>query len=149
MNVGVVGPSLDNIPNNLALIEALKNELWSIAHDYSTEVKFVSGGATGIDEWAMQYADDEGHETHNFIPAHKHWDCGLNCYGFKARNQALAAFIDKLYCVTFFDVVRPCYHCMKRLDSKLVTHRVSGGCWTLNYSEDLGKDIELREVTEW
>jgi len=172
--IGIVGPSLDNIPNDSKLIEKLKGEVWSICHDWAPEAQFASGGATGIDEWTKQYAVDEGHSFKEFKPSHEHWDATRKdrsgnlicptpdfCYGFKARNMALAGYVGKLYCITFniedLEWTRAfhpvvCYHCLRRTPKEMaahITHQASGGCWTLHYAEDLDKQVELIEVTDW
>jgi hypothetical protein len=157
--LGIVGPSMSKIPNDENLILALKNEVRrAMVGDWD---EIASGGATGIDEFAKQIAAEQRLMFRAIIPRHNHWDGSYkscptpnDCFGFKARNMALANWVTKLVCIVFNIESWPkwgplCYHCLSRLDSKLVTHRANGGCWTLNYAQDIGKDVELREVIEW
>jgi hypothetical protein len=160
--IGVVGPSLDNMPNDIKLKAKLREAIIFAISDFNS---IASGEATGIDTFTKEITIAEGKEYQGFKPKHNHWDgkskyCPTPdfCYGFKARNMALATYVDKLVCVTFnIEDLEPegkfipkiCHHCLRRMDSKLVTHQSNGGCWTLNYAQDLNKETELIEVVDW
>lgn len=169
MNIlGVVGPSLDNMPPySYKLQEKFKETIIKTFAD-GTWDEIASGGATGIDTYTKERALDENRIFREFKPNHQHWDgkskvCPTPefCYGFKARNMALAAYVTKLVCVTFnIEDLEPagkfkpeqCYHCLRRTPKEManhITHQASGGCWTMHYADDLNKQIELIEVSDW
>lgn len=105
-------------------------------------IKVVSGGCHlgGIDKWAIQVASEMGKEIEEYLPKKLEWEGG-----YKQRNQEIAMASDKIYCLTVDKLPEEytgmrfeyCYHC--HTDS----HIKSGGCWTMKFGHNIGKDGEL------
>jgi hypothetical protein len=104
--------------------------------------KVISGACHlgGIDTWAIQVAREYGLDTQEYPPEIKKWEGG-----YKQRNIAIAENCDRLICITLkelppeytgmrFDL---CYHC------GTADHVKSGGCWTMKYARNLGKQTQL------
>lgn len=102
-------------------------------------VGFTSGACHlgGIDIWAEEIADELKLFKRIFPPRVYNWSGG-----YKPRNIQIAQACTELHNITVdrlpvdFIGMRfsHCYHC-----NGSVNHIKSGGCWTKNYTESLGK----------
>lgn len=102
----------------------------------------VSGGCHlgGIDIWAEEEADRLGIEKIIHLPVHRRWEGG-----YKQRNIKIAQDSDQLLVIVVTDYppgyrgmrFTGCYHCKERRSA----HVKSGGCWTGNVAEQLGKAV--------
>lgn len=81
--------------------------------------KVISGGAAGVDTWAIQVAKELGIDYEEFRPKNRRWAPD----GFKARNIVIARTCTRLLAVR----------------SRLSTRYGSG--WTADYAERLGKPV--------
>lgn len=107
----------------------------------------VSGACPlgGIDIWAIEEADACRVATQDFQPRSNDWSTG-----FKPRNIQIAEASDVVICFVVdrlpatytgrrFDL---CYHCVRRKGGG-TDHIKSGGCWTVNHAESIGKMGEI------
>jgi hypothetical protein len=84
----------------------------------------ISGGASGIDSWAVTVAKALGIETQEFLPKKPQWEPD----GFKDRNERIAQACDAL--------VR-----IRHVDSTTF-----GSGWTFERAEALGKPVAHYQV---
>lgn len=133
--------------------QAIDDAILKILTEYSPEQDNIgSGEATGVDSAVRRLALGAGWElgkNYNPFPPndlHKHWDCALNCHGFKWRNLAMAVWANVTYAVTFKTGVQSCYHCFKSIGAEQ-PHKVNGGCWTMRRAIQYGKRGVLVVVT--
>jgi hypothetical protein len=113
----------------------------------------VSGGCHlgGIDIWAEEQADHMSTEKIIHLPKVQAWAAG-----YKPRNLAIARDADELHNIvvdrypTEFKGIRfsYCYHCRKA-GRDAFTHVKSGGCWTMNEAEKLGKKVHLHVIENY
>ena len=128
--IAIVGASKRSFINN-----RFDDVLNRIANIIKEEVPFevISGGADGVDTIVKRAHP----KTREIKPAVFQWlDMG-NAYGYRSRNMMIAEQCDKLYNVVMKDEMSSCYHCDK------MGHKVSGGCWTMNYAKSIGKEVEI------
>ena len=82
----------------------------------------ASGGAKGVDTFAVNRAKEKGFKTIEFKPTQYNWE------GFKKRNLELADKCSKIYCIVEPVKDTKCYHCSNNnLDND---HQKTAGCWT-------------------
>lgn len=79
----------------------------------------VSGGAEGIDSFAVKIADLYGIPFHEFLPQHRRWAPD----GFKARNIRIAEV------------------CTRLLAIRCRASKTYGSGWTADQAERLGKPV--------
>lgn len=91
----------------------------------------------GIDIWAIEEAKKLGLDFKEYPPKTRKWDGG-----YKQRNMQIAANSDRVICITVKELPAGytgmrfdyCYHCHTK------DHVKSGGCWTVNYAKQIGKE---------
>lgn len=94
----------------------------------------------GIDIWAIEEAEKLGLKTIEYKPKIQRWNGG-----YKERNIKIAKASELVVCITLrrlpkkYDGMRfdLCYHCGTK------NHVKSGGCWTMKYAKNLGKQTRL------
>jgi len=92
----------------------------------------ITGDASGVDKIAsIVMLHDKRPVIYKAYD--KFWDGER---GYKMRNMAIARECDELICITTQTKNKKCYHC--NLD-----HERTGGCWTMQYAETLGKPTRL------
>ena len=91
----------------------------------------ISGGAYGIDTFAIIIAKEKGYATEEIEPRFDGWKA------YKERNIAIAHSCDILYCITIPKQKLSCYHC------KSDSHEKTAGCWTMNKAKARGKETKL------
>jgi len=84
----------------------------------------ISGGATGIDSWAVEIAKALDIATQEFLPKNQQWEPD----GFKDRNEKIAQACDKLARV------------------RHITSSTYGSGWTYERAEALGKTVEFYQI---
>jgi hypothetical protein len=94
----------------------------------------------GVDSYAREVAEELGLKFIGYAPKNRSW-----ASGYKPRNIKIAEASDLVICITLrklpkkykgmkFDL---CYHCGTK------DHVKSGGCWTMKYAKELGKETRL------
>lgn len=99
----------------------------------------------GIDIWAEEIASELGVEQFIFPPRELDWS-----RGYKPRNIQIARKSGAVYCITVdhyptgYHGMRfgSCYHCGTS------EHIKSGGCWTVKYARQLGKQGRVLVVSQ-
>ena len=92
----------------------------------------------GIDVWAIEEATKLNIPTTEYPPRERNWS-----RGYKLRNVRIAQEATDVVCLTLrkwpvgWTGMRwdRCYHCAAGVDD----HVKSGGCWTMQFAERLGK----------
>jgi hypothetical protein len=97
----------------------------------TSELIFISGGASGVDTIAETTANGLGIKCEIYKPTEKNWDA------YKVRNIKIAESCDVIYCLPTKVRIQPCYHC----DSK--DHERSGGCYTAKHAKSLKKEVHI------
>lgn len=82
-------------------------------------VLVISGGALGVDSWAVDEAKALGIPTREYLPEHRRWAPT----GFKARNILIAT------------------NCTHLLRVYCPHGRTYGSGWTADYAERLGRTV--------
>lgn len=98
-------------------------------------LEIISGGASGIDNIAIEIAKGLDVNTMEYLPDDENW------IGYKKRNLQIADECDRLICITVKrrnDKEQMCYHHNPHQD-----HRKTAGCWTMRKAEELGRPVEL------
>ncbi len=98
----------------------------------TSDITFISGGASGVDMIAETTSKELGLKTIIHKPLENNWE-----NGYKPRNMIIAQECDTLYCLPTKVKLTPCYHC----DEK--THEVTGGCWTAKHAKSLKKEVHI------
>lgn len=136
MRVGLVG----NGSNKFTSIgEQRARHAIRAALGHSTVMVSGHSPVGGIDIWAEEEAEKLGIALDLKVPEIHQWN--PTGYGYKARNQDIAASSDVLYVILAdsypedysgmrFDL---CYHCA-RMGRDPKDHVKSGGCWTGKYA---------------
>jgi len=136
MRIGIVGASKLNDNEERDARQFIANMLkFRMDQSITKDIIVVSGGAEGVDTCAEEVAEGLGIKTRIFDPDIQKWD-PPNGDGYKARNIQIAKFCDVIYCLPIAFRETKCYHC--NLD-----HEVSGGCWTLKWAKEDGKETHL------
>ncbi len=100
----------------------------------------------GIDVWAEIVADFIGLEKDIKYAEIFEWNSRDGKKGFKARNMLIAYDCDVLYCIEPKVHITSFGHAMSRKVMKTednIWFRRSGGMWTLEYAEKLGREVHL------
>lgn len=84
----------------------------------------ISGGAAGVDAFAIRRAEHHGFKTVEFLPTHKRWEP----QGYKERNLEIANVCTHLVCI------------------RSTTSTSNGSGWTANKAEELGRHVEYFTV---
>ena len=126
MKLAIVGTS--HISDN-EYSDAVK-AITFILNDNPKFTEIVTGDALGIDRITSEIVLEHGIQLHAFTSAANEWQA------YKIRNELIAEYCDKLYCITTKTKTEKCYHC--KLD-----HQRTGGCWTAKYAKSLNKETHL------
>lgn len=88
---------------------------------YSSSIDLVvSGGADGVDTWAVEEAEKRGVEFEEWEPVNRCWEPN----GFKERNMIIAM---------------KCTHLLSIRSKDAKTY---GSGWTADYAEEIGKKVQ-------
>jgi hypothetical protein len=113
---------------------------------FTPDVTSVVSGAChlgGIDVWAIEEAQKRELPTLTFPPRHQSW-----ATGYKPRNMKIAEASDRVVSIVVKTLPPTytgmrfalCYHCQTK------DHIKSGGCWTVKYAKQIGKEGEVLVV---
>lgn len=94
----------------------------------------------GVDSYAREEAEAMGLKFIGYAPETHSW-----ASGYKPRNMKIAEASDLVVCITLRKLpdkykgmkFELCYHCNSK------DHVKSGGCWTMKYAAELGKETRL------
>ena len=127
-------------------IGKVEKAIIKILKPYVTDGILVSGGASGVDSWAVNIANNLNIPSQIYWARVQQWLDKGNEIGFRTRNLKIAKECTEIWCIvpdiyppdfiksnTFKDLSGWCYHC----DSN--EHIPSGGCWTARNVEGQGK----------
>jgi predicted Rossmann fold nucleotide-binding protein DprA/Smf involved in DNA uptake len=132
MKIAVVGTS-----KKLSIKEEqlMKNKIVDILDKYPRDgsVSIISGGAKGVDSFAVDIAKKLGFRTKEYLPEKQSWKY------FKIRNQKIADECDVIFCFTISKKENDCYH--HKFPEK--PHLKTGGCWTLEKAREMGKPSDV------
>jgi len=132
-----VGPEADKFtPFSEARARALIRELLKPG-DVVVSGKCHKGG---IDKWSIEEAINLGHPYKEHPPSSHDWT-----HGYKPRNKLIARDSHRVVCITvrklppgYQGVRYPfCHHC------GTADHVKSGGCWTVRFARELGKEADV------
>ena len=131
MKVAIVGTTT-NLSENEQLV--MKREIDLVLKKYSLDTIIISGGAKGVDTFALEIAKYRGFKTQEYKPEKEQWEY------YKKRNLQIANDCDELYCfsVSVSQKKFYCYH-----HNSPQKHKKTAGCWTLEKAAQMIKPCTL------
>lgn len=146
MKLGIVGHEAAKF-TSITEREA-RRQIDLLCDEYSAD-HIISGACHlgGIDVWAIEAAESLELPYSEYPPNVLRWDGGRDV-GYKQRNIQIAEDSDVVCCIvvkkypTGYKGMRfnKCYHC------NTTSHIKSGGCWTVKYAKNLGKETRVIEI---
>ena len=130
MNVAIVGTSMDLTENEERDVRQMIALILQSRYGKSDTV--ISGGAKGVDTFAIEIAKGLGMPTKIYPPEKPE-----KRYYFK-RNAIIAKECDELHCFSIPCRKTKCYHHEEEQE-----HEKTAGCWTMNEAEKLNKPCQL------
>ena len=131
MKIAFVGTSIDltddeerDVRKFIAMI--LKNR-----YSNSDDI-VITGGATGVDSLAFEFARGLFFKTKIYNPKKQQWKY------FQQRNLQIAKDCDELHCISIPVRHKRCYH-----HEELQEHEKTAGCWTMKKALELDKPCQL------
>ncbi len=117
MKVAIVGNQERAWPLLSSRMRVKETIAWILTRWYADRDTIISGGASGVDQWAEEKARLQGFQVITFYPEQPQWEPN----GYKARNTDIAETCDILYRI--FNPKNKSY----------------GSGWTFDCARDLGK----------
>lgn len=112
----------------------MKQEITIVLKKYPSDTIIISGGAKGVDTFALEIAKDMGFKTLEYKPEKEIWEF------YKKRNLQIANDCDELYCFSV-SVSQEKYYCYHHNPPQ--KHKKTAGCWTLKKAKQMNKICTL------
>ncbi len=118
----------------------MKREIALVLKKYSLDTIIISGGAKGVDTFALEIAKYMGFKTQEYKPEINEWIPSNGKIGHKKRNLQIANDCDELYCFSV-GVSQKKYYCYHHKPPQ--KHKKTAGCWTLDKAKQMNKTCLL------